>query len=78
MFCFSGGASFVTVMQPADLRQRHDSTHFRWLDGSWLRRVLSQGEMGSGTLIILEIRTQDTTQRGSVEHDYVVETLAPD
>ncbi len=46
-------------------------------DGSWLRRVLSQGEMGSGTVIILEIRTKDTTQGGSVEHDYVVETLAP-
>jgi hypothetical protein len=37
----SGGATFVAMMQAADLRYRHDSSHFHRLDGSRLGRVLS-------------------------------------
>jgi hypothetical protein len=34
---FSGSPSFVAVMQPTDLRYRHDGPHFRRLNRSWLR-----------------------------------------
>jgi hypothetical protein len=38
--CFSGSLSFVAVVQPTDLRHRHNPTHFWRLNRSWLRRVL--------------------------------------
>src|ERR1700741_1359406 len=34
---FSGSPSFVAVMQPTDLRYRHDGPHFRRLNRSRLR-----------------------------------------
>jgi hypothetical protein len=34
---FSGSPPFVAVMQPTDLRYRHDGPHFRRLNRSWLR-----------------------------------------
>src|SRR5712664_353221 len=36
----SGSPSFVAVVQPTDLRHRHDGPHFQRLNRSWLRRVL--------------------------------------
>jgi hypothetical protein len=43
----SGSPSFIAVMQSTDLGHRHHCPHFRRLNGSWLRRVLAQGEMSS-------------------------------
>ena len=40
----SGGSSFVTVVQSADLRHRHDWPHSRRLNRAWLRGVFPQGQ----------------------------------
>jgi hypothetical protein len=40
----SGGPSFVAVVQSTDLGHRHDGPDSRRLNGSWLGRVLPQGE----------------------------------
>jgi hypothetical protein len=73
----SGGPSFVAVMQSADLGQRHDSTHWFRLDRSRLGRILAQGEMPSRSVIVIQIRTKDTTQGRFVKHEHVVQALAP-
>src|SRR5215510_874339 len=52
--------SLVTMMQPADLRNRDDLA-CRWrLDCSWDRRVPLQGLMRPGVVIIVEVISQDS------------------
>ena len=58
ILALSGSPSFVAVMQAADLRQRHDGSHFRRLNRSWLRCVLPQRKMGSRSVIVIEIRME--------------------
>jgi hypothetical protein len=45
---FSGWPPLVAVVEPADLRNRHNSSEFGRLDCARLRRVLRQREMRSG------------------------------
>src|SRR5215469_2599349 len=59
VLAFSGSLSFVAVVQPTDLRHRHNRPNFWRLNHSQLRRVLPQRKMRSGAMIILEIRTED-------------------
>src|ERR1700757_3956147 len=66
----SGGAS-------ADVWQRHDRSHFWRLNRSWLGRVLPQGEMRSRSVIVIQIRIDDATERAFVEHDHMVQALPP-
>ena len=58
---FSGSPAFVAMVQSAELGQRHDSPHFRWLNRSRLGRVLPQRKMRSRSVIVLEIRGQGST-----------------
>jgi hypothetical protein len=65
----SGRPSFVAVMQPADLGQRHDRSHFWRLNPSRLGRVFPQGEMRSRSVIVIQIGTKDTTEGRFMEHE---------
>ena len=47
----SGSPTFVAMVQPADLRQCYDSSHFPGLNQAQFGRVLSQREMGSRSVI---------------------------
>src|SRR5438105_11769648 len=69
--------SFVPVLQPADLGQRHDAPHWLRLDRSRLGRVLPHREMGSPSVIVIQIRTKDTTDERFVKHQHTVQALAP-
>jgi hypothetical protein len=71
------GPSFVAVVQSADVWQRHDRSHFWRLNRSWLGRVLPQGEMRSRSVIVIQIRIDDATERAFVEHDHMVQALPP-
>jgi hypothetical protein len=73
----SGGPSFVAVVQSADLWQRHDRSYFWRLNGSWLGRVLSQREMRSRSVIVIQVRSQGATKRAFLEHDHMVQALPP-
>jgi hypothetical protein len=53
---FSGSPSFIAVVQSTDLWHRHDGSHFRRLNRSWLRCVLPQRKMGSRSMVIIEIQ----------------------
>ena len=52
---FSRRPSFVAVMQSTHLGHGHDRPHFRRLNRSRLRAVLSQRKMGSRSVIVIEI-----------------------
>src|SRR5258708_39921715 len=49
---FSGGPAFVTMVEAANLRKRHDPTHLGSLYRSRLRRILREREVSSGLMII--------------------------
>ena len=72
----SGGSSFVAVVKSTDLGYCHYSPHFHRLNRPRLGRVLAQGEMGSGFVIVAEIRTKSTAERGFIEHNQMVQSLA--
>jgi hypothetical protein len=42
------------------------------------RRVLSEAEVRSGRVVVIEIRVQDALQMRGVPHDDVVQTLSSD
>jgi len=73
----SGGPSFVAVMQPADLGQRHDRSHFWRLNPSRLGRVFPQGEMRSRSVIVIQVGSEDATERALMEHDHMVQAFRP-
>src|ERR1700747_2764756 len=73
----AGGPSFVAVMQPADLGQRHDRSHFWRLNPSRLGRVFPQGEMGSRSVIVIQVGSEDATERALREHEHMVQECPP-
>jgi len=48
----SGGTSFVTMVESADLRDRDHSAQLRRMHCPWLRRVLLQRQMRTGRVIV--------------------------
>ena len=74
----SSGQAFVPMMQAADLRNGDDVAVRWWLNGTILRAILFEGEMGPGSMVIIEVRRQDTPQVSLVEDDNVIETFAAD
>jgi hypothetical protein len=66
------------MVEAADLRDRDDATP-RWgghRSGSW--RVLVQGEMRSGAVLVGEIAGEEAAQVLLAEHEDMVQTFAPD
>jgi len=51
----SGGQAFVPMMQAADLRNGDDVAVRRWLYGTILRAILFEGEMGPGSMVIIDV-----------------------
>ena len=72
-----GGATFVPMMQPANLRHRYHAPRLRRLHRPTLRRVLRQRQMSARAVIILQEQLQTSVQRRFVDDDPVVQTLAP-
>jgi len=52
-FSRSGGSSFVAVVQPTDMRHRHDRPDSGRLNRAWHGRVLLQGEVCSGLVVVV-------------------------
>ena len=72
-----GGASFVSVMETADLWNRYNSSELWRLDCPRFRRVLTQREVCSGFMIVRHERPDVPMKRGFVENYDVVQALAP-
>lgn len=73
----SGGVSFVAVVQSTDLTPSHDWPHFRRLNRARLRRVFSQRQVGSGSVIVVKIGNEGSARRSFTEHNHMVEAFAP-
>ena len=58
----SRGATFVPMMQPANLRHRYHAPRLRRLHLPTIRRVLLQRQMSSRAVIILQEELQMSTQ----------------
>jgi hypothetical protein len=74
----SGCSSLVTVMKPPDLRQSNYCAGFWGLNRFVLGSIFVQRQMGARMLVIVEVGTQDASQRGIVQHNDVVQALSPD
>ena len=72
----SGGKTFVTMMQSANLRNLHDPTHGWRLNRSTDWCVLAQRQMRSGLFVVCEIGFQDSTQTGLIQNDDVIQALS--
>jgi hypothetical protein len=64
------------MMEAADHRRLDDSAFVQALHRSWLWGVLRQGEVCTGPVVVDEVRAQQATQMGFVQHHHVVEALA--
>src|SRR5665811_2103405 len=72
------GASFVTMMQAADLWERNNLASGRLAYGPGLRTILGEQEMRPRPMIIFNVRRQAAAQMTLIENYDVIETLAPD
>ena len=73
----SSGASFVSMMETAELWNRYNPPAFWRLHHPRFRRVLTQREVCSGRVIVGHERPHMPMQRGFVEDNHVVQTLPP-
>ena len=65
------------MMEPADLWKRHDHPAAAGLNWSPLECVFAQRKMGSGSVVIIEIRNKDPFQMPFIQGDHVVQAFAP-
>ena len=66
------------MMEPAQLRDRHDPPPGFWcLDGPWLWRVLLQAQVRATPMIIVRESSQVARQTGFIEYDHVIQALSP-
>ena len=73
----SGSQPLVAMMQTADLWKRHDLSGAAGLNRSPLRGVLAQRKMGSGSVVVIQVRNKDLPQVAFIENDDVIEALPP-
>ena len=66
------------MMQAPDFGDLHDPAHLRPLDRPPVWRGLLEREMGSGAVIVREVRGQDATQVAFAQNDDMIEALTPD
>ena len=73
----SGGPAFVAMVQSAHLRERDDAPLLRRLYPPALRSIFVQTKMTSGCVIVSKITFQDAMQMSTVQHQHMVQALAP-
>ena len=73
---WSGRAAFVSVMEAADLRDRHDGTGARRGDRTGDRRVFVQREVSAGLFVITAVEIRQPLKSRRAEHDDMIETFA--
>ena len=74
----SGGASFITMVKTADLRDREHSAQTRRMHFPWFQRVLLQRQVRTGRVIVRKIRRQDSAQTGLTANDHVIQAFSPE
>jgi hypothetical protein len=78
VFGVSASARFVPMVQTTDMRDRHDGAIGLRGHGSRHWRFFVERKMGPASQVILCVSVQDAPQSACIDHQDVVETLAPD
>ena len=73
----SSGSPFIAMMQSANLGERHDLALLRRLHPPRLRGILVQTQMCSAGVVVREIIFKHAVQVSLVQHDEVIQTIAP-
>ena len=68
----SGRESLVAMMKAADLWSGDDLTRIGWMNRTWLRAVLPQRQVRSGSMVIVKIRGKDPTQMALIQDHHVI------
>jgi hypothetical protein len=66
------------MVQAPDFGDWHDLPQLRPLDRSPVRRVLGEGEVGPGAVVVLEVPGEDVSQVALAQDEDMVETLSAD
>jgi hypothetical protein len=66
------------MVQATDFANWHHVSKLRWLDRPFVRRILGEGEVGPGAVVVLEVSGQDSAQVSFTEDKDMIQTLAPD
>jgi hypothetical protein len=64
------------MMQTADLRNLNNRSDLHRLNRPFNRGVFAQREVSPGTLVILEIGSENSPETGFIQHNDVIQTLA--
>ena len=73
-----GSHSGITVVQTSSHRQSDNLALFRRFNGARFGTILVESSMRAMAVKIIEVIGQHPMQVPSMEHDHVVQTLAPD
>ena len=65
------------MVEPAHLGQFDDFAVRRQLDWPRPWRVLAETQMGSRSVVVIEVLAEDAVEMPRVEHNKVIETLSP-
>jgi hypothetical protein len=71
----SGGASLVTMVQTADLRNADDPSLLGRLHGPWLGRIFLQRQVTTAVMVVVEKRSEMARQAGVIEDDDLIQAL---
>ena len=69
-------ATFVALVEAADLRNRHDLSGGRSCDWTRHRRVLVERQMRARGRVVLDVALQDAAKPGCAQDDDVIEALS--
>jgi hypothetical protein len=64
------------MVQATDFANWHHVSKLRWLDRPFVRRILGEGEVGPGAVVVLEVSGEDVSQVALAQDEDMVETLS--
>jgi hypothetical protein len=66
----------VSMVQATDFANWHHVSKLRWLDRPFVRRILGEGEVGPGAVVVLEVSGEDVSPVALAQDEDMVETLS--
>ena len=72
------GAALVSVMKTTDLGNCNDGSARHCGCLSMIGRVFVEAEVGTRSMVVIDVRLEDAPKVRLVQDDHVIETLSPD
>ena len=71
-------ATRISMVEPANFGQFYHPAELRRLNRPWDRCILFERQVSACSLVVFEIRFQDSAQAGFIHDDHLVQPLPPD